>query len=197
MTHFRPTAPAPQFRGRAQGEGAYGSLHVPFETDSRCREIIWNQILTTAVNCHSLRSVLPAPKGPRQDSPGQSGAATAAQRRPGLLAETWKALKGRNRRRAWTNWRYDGLPYRSPRSAHSAPVRPCRALSGLFVGFCPFTQGDADAGEAPHPLCPGLCCRCPSGRNAFRFTRYSWSRSARGTYRAYESPNVNQSVNID
>ena len=47
VTRFRPTAPAPQFRGRGQGEGAYGSIYVSFEPDSRCRETTWNQISMT------------------------------------------------------------------------------------------------------------------------------------------------------
>ena len=80
----------------ALGEGAYGSLQVPFEPDSRCRGIIWIQILTVTFSPFTPRKTVLVsvpilsfgtrlafgPEGARQYSPGQSEAATAAQAPP-------------------------------------------------------------------------------------------------------------------
>ena len=59
-----------------------------------------------------------APKGQSQDSPGQSGAAIAAERRPGYSPpEKPKALKGRHRPSDGACRALSGLPSRFIRVA--------------------------------------------------------------------------------
>jgi hypothetical protein len=99
------------------------------------------------------------PKGPRQISPGQSGAAQPRSAAPGSENTIIQALKGRNKREVPANGKTPGDVVSAPRDRIRRAIRVgrtrCSALSGLLS---PWTRipGRRRRSWDSRCLCPGF-----------------------------------------
>ena len=98
-------------------------------------------------------------KGPNSIAQGRAERRQPRRRRPGLRRRLIESPEGaRQGSSSCTPLSILGFfaPNASVRVRLFRPFRACPLV-------CSRTQGGADAGVAPHPLCPGLGCCCPFG----------------------------------